>query len=328
MKIAVLVGGTGGARFLHGVVTAFPQADISAIVNTSNDVTVHGLRVCPDLDTAMYLLGGAVDFKHPNTHPDATQTVQAELSRYGAEASWYPLADREIATNLIRTQSLDAGYSLSEVTDALCDRWLASEGERVNVHLLPMTNARCETHVVVDTETGPRAVHVQQWRHKNGAQTAPRSLVQIGLDTAEPTPTVIDAITDADFVLISPGSPAFSIATILAMPRLHAALVATKATVVGIAPVIADAADGEHATPHGVMRSGLQALGVSATAEAIGRHYGGRGEGGVLDFWLISMDDSADIAGVVTVSGDVEMATPADAAVLARAAIDAASGQA
>src|SRR5580765_2378401 len=103
MKIAVLVGGVGGARFLHGVVSAYPEAKISAVVNTGSDVTVHGLRICPDLDRAMYLLGGVVDFKHPHVGGSATRAVQAELVQYGSDAAWYPISDHEIATNLIRT---------------------------------------------------------------------------------------------------------------------------------------------------------------------------------------------------------------------------------
>ena len=154
MKVVVLVGGVGGARFLLGVkaalglppVGATPDSphEITALVNTGDDVWMHGLRICPDLDTCMYTLGGGIDTERGWGRVGESWTVKAELAAYGADPDWFGLGDKDIATHLIRSRMLRAGYPLSAVTEALCDRW------RPGVRLLPMTDDRVETHVVVD----------------------------------------------------------------------------------------------------------------------------------------------------------------------------------
>ena len=159
MRLTVLVGGIGGARFLLGCkqllgIEPFgPAPDdhphrITAIVNTADDVRLHGLQVCPDLDSCMYTLGGGADLQRGWGLAGETFTAAAELRDYGAEAPWFGLGDKDIATHLVRTRMLDAGYPLSQVTAALCARW------QPGVDLLPMTDQRVETHVVVD-DPGP-----------------------------------------------------------------------------------------------------------------------------------------------------------------------------
>ena len=134
MKIVVLVGGVGGARFLLGVKAALglsavgqpvapPAHEVVAVVNTGDDVWMHGLRVCPDLDTCMYTLGGGIDDERGWGRTDETWTVKEELAAYGAEPTWFGLGDRDIATHLVRSRMLRAGYPLSAVTEALCSRW-------------------------------------------------------------------------------------------------------------------------------------------------------------------------------------------------------------
>ena len=171
VQIVVLAGGTGGARFLRGVRAAAPEAEITAVVNTGDDVTMHGLRICPDLDTVVYTLGGGIDEERGWGRAGESWTVKEELAAYGADPDWFGLGDRDLATHLIRTRMLDAGYPLSAVTAALADRW------QPGVTVLPMSDQRVETHVVVtDPETGrQRAIHFQEWwvRHR----AAPRSAV-------------------------------------------------------------------------------------------------------------------------------------------------------
>src|SRR3954463_15805091 len=123
VQIVVLAGGTGGARFLRGGRAAAPEAEITAVVNTGDDVTLHGMRICPDLDTVMYTLGGGIDEDRGWGRQDETFVVRDELAVYGVGPAWFGLGDRDLATPLVRTQMLDAGYPLSEVTAALCDRW-------------------------------------------------------------------------------------------------------------------------------------------------------------------------------------------------------------
>src|SRR5881409_53499 len=157
MRIVVLAGGIGGARFLTGVRAT--GAEVTAIVNVGDDVTLHGLRICPDLDSVMYTLGGGADAERGWGRAGETWVVKEELAAYGVEPAWFGLGDRDVATHLVRTQMLDAGYGLAAVTEALCARW------NLPVRLLPMSDDRVETHVVVDDPETPgarKAIHFQE----------------------------------------------------------------------------------------------------------------------------------------------------------------------
>src|SRR5919202_3604399 len=159
MRIVVLAGGIGGARFLTGVRAVARQrgSKVTAVVNVGDDVTLHGLRICPDLDSVMYTLGGGADAERGWGRQGETWVVKEELAAYGSEPTWFGLGDKDIATHLVRTRMLDAGYPLSAVTEALCARW------QPGVRLLPMSDERVETHVVVDIEDERRAIHFQEW---------------------------------------------------------------------------------------------------------------------------------------------------------------------
>src|SRR5690349_20123473 len=211
VKIVVLAGGTGGARFLRGVRSAAPEAHVTVVVNTGDDVTMHGLRICPDLDTVMYTLGGGIDEERGWGRAGESWTVKEELAAYDADPSWFGLGDRDLATHLIRTRMLDAGFPLSEVTTALCARW------QPGVTLLPMSDQCVETHVVLpDPETGRRhAIHFQEWWVRLRAEPEPSAFVQVGVDAARPAPGVVEAFAAADAVLLAPSNPVVSIGTIL-----------------------------------------------------------------------------------------------------------------
>src|SRR5688500_11502166 len=160
MRLTVLAGGIGGATFLRGLLAARPDAEITVIGNTADDITLFGLRVCPDLDTVMYTLGGGIAESQGWGRDGETYTVKAELAAYGVEPLWFGLGDRDLATHIIRTQMLGAGYPLSAVTEALCARW------QPGVTLLPMSDDRVETHVVVEDDAAPggrRALHFQEY---------------------------------------------------------------------------------------------------------------------------------------------------------------------
>ena len=122
MKVTVLVGGVGGARFLLGV-RELPDVEVTAVVNVGDDIWLHGLRICPDLDTCMYTLGGGIDTERGWGRSGETWAVRDELAAYGADPDWFGLGDRDTATHLVRTRMLRAGYPLSDVTAALCHRW-------------------------------------------------------------------------------------------------------------------------------------------------------------------------------------------------------------
>src|SRR5690242_4569313 len=218
-NLTVLSGGMGGARFLQGLLHGIergllpgvaPDATVTVVANTADDLWIHGLKVCPDLDTVMYTLGDGIDLGRGWGRRDETWSVKEELATYGVEPTWFGLGDRDIATHLVRTQMLDAGYPLSQVTEALCKRW------QPGVRLLPMTDDRVETHVAIadpDSPSGRRVVHFQEYWVRLRAEVPAEAVVFVGLDDASPAPGVIDAVTDADLVVLPPSNPVVSIGT-------------------------------------------------------------------------------------------------------------------
>jgi LPPG:FO 2-phospho-L-lactate transferase len=305
-SVTVLSGGMGGARFvqglLHGIATGSlphvaPDAEVTVVANTADDIWVHGLKVCPDLDTLMYTLGDGIDLERGWGRRDETWSVREELATYGVEPTWFGLGDRDIATHLVRTQMLEAGYPLSAVTDALCRRWLPPLGEG-GVRLLPMSDDRVETHVVIaddDLErfpSGRRVVHFQEYWVRLRASVPAEALAFVGLDDATAGPGVLEAITDADLVVVPPSNPVVSVGTILGVAGVREALRSTSAPVVGISPIIGST----HV--RGMAEQVLTAIGVEVSAAAVGLHYGARSADGVLDGWLVSDSDADQVARV------------------------------
>jgi LPPG:FO 2-phospho-L-lactate transferase len=310
VRITVLAGGIGGARFLRGVRAACPFDDLTAIVNTGDDVTLHGLRICPDLDSVMYTLGEVADAERGWGRRGESWRIKAELQEYGAQPSWFALGDLDIATHLVRTRMLDAGYPLSEVTAGLCDRW------QPGVRLLPMTDERCETHVVVDLDGARRAIHFQEWWIRHRAALVPEAFVQIGVEDADPAPGVLESIVSADAVLIAPSNPVVSIGTILGVRGVREALASGPAPVVGLSPIVGGA------PVRGMADVCLATIGVQVSAEGVGRHYGARKEGGLLDGWLVHDTDTADIAGVSVRAVPLLMTDDEASAAMVRAALE------
>ena len=286
MHIVVLAGGIGGARFLLGVraVARSVGAEVTAVINVGDDVTLHGLRICPDLDSVMYTLGGGADPERGWGRRGESWVIKEELAAYGAEPAWFGLGDRDTATHLVRTRMLDAGYPLSAVTEALCARW------QPGVRLLPATDDRLETHVVVDTQSGTHggteALHFQEWWIRYRAARDPRSFVFVGAEKALPAPGVLDAVASADAVLVAPSNPVVSVAPILAVPGLREALVGGPAPVAGISPIIGGA------PVRGMADRCLAAIDVECTAAGVGGLYGARSEVGILDSWLVDTADA------------------------------------
>lgn len=286
VRVTVLAGGIGGARFLRGVRVAAPAADITAVINTGDDITLHGLRICPDLDSVMYTLGDGIDTGRGWGRADETWRLKDELAAYGADAAWFGLGDLDIATHLVRTQMLDAGYPLSDVTAALCTRW------QPGVRILPMSDQRCETHVIVELDGVRRAIHFQQWWIQHHAALPALEFVPVGAEDAKPAPGVTASIDTADVVLIAPSNPVVSIGPILAVPGIRDALVQTAAPVIGYSPIIAGR------PVRGMADACLPAIRVAVSAQGVAAHYGARLAGGVLDGWLADVSDEVNVAGV------------------------------
>lgn len=311
MKVTVLVGGVGGARFLLGVQQllglgqfaaegAAGDHELTAVVNIGDDAWMHGVRICPDLDTCMYTLGGGVDPQRGWGHRDETWHAKEELARYGVQPDWFELGDRDLATHLVRTQMLRAGYPLTQITAALCDRW------QPGARLLPASDDRCETHVVITdpADGNQRAIHFQEWWVRYRAQIPTHSFAYIGAENAHATTDVLDAIAAADIIMVAPSNPVVSIGAILAIPGIRGALRSADAPVVGYSPIIGGK------PLRGMARECLSVIGVQSTAEAVGRHYGARSGTGILDCWLVHEGDHADIDGVTVRSIPLLMTDP------------------
>ena len=313
-QITVLSGGMGGARFLQGLLHGLsagtlpgvsPDARVSVVANTADDLWVHGLKVCPDLDTVMYTLGDGIDLDRGWGRRDETWSVREELAAYGVEPTWFGLGDRDVATHLVRTQMLEAGYPLSRVTTALCRRWLEPvHGSRVR--LLPMSDDRVETHVAIadpDAPSGRRVVHFQEYWVRLRAAVPAETVLVVGLEDAEPGPGVLEAIRDADLVLLPPSNPVVSVGTILGVPGVRKALADTAAPVVGLSPIVG----GRHV--RGMAEQMLTSIGVEVSAAGVGLHYGARAHGGVLDGWLVDETD-ADLVPRLVDAGLAARAVP------------------
>lgn len=291
MRIVVLTGGIGGARFLMGVRAHARRigADVTAVVNVGDDVRMHGLQICPDLDSVMYTLGGAADPERGWGRVGESWVVKEELAKYGAEPSWFGLGDKDVATHLVRTTMLNAGYPLSQVTAALCERW------QPGIDLLPATDDRLETHVVVDVEGERKAIHFQEWWVRYRGDVPTHRFVFVGAEAAKPAAGVLEAVAGADVVLVAPSNPVVSIAPILAVPQLREAVADGPAPVVGVSPIIGGA------PVRGMADRCLATLGVEVSAAGVGGMYAARTAGGLLDGWLVdAVDAGAEIEGVRT----------------------------
>ncbi len=298
MRVTALSGGVGGARFLRGLLAHIDRtpelagSTVTVIGNTGDDITLFGLRVCPDIDTVLYTLGGGVHEAQGWGRSDESYAVHAELGALGVPPDWFSLGDKDFGTHIARSLWLGQGLSLSQVTARLAQRWgLPDRG----VTLLPMTDTPVETHAIVDEGAGPHAVHFQEWWVRMRAAVPAERFVVAGMDRATPAPGVLDAIRTADVVLLPPSNPVVSIGIILGVAGVRDALRGTRAPVVGVSPLVSGRPVRGHAD------ACLATIGVPATSAAVAALYAD-----FLDGWLV---DDAD-AGVAAPDGVRTLARP------------------
>lgn len=230
MKVVALAGGVGAGKFLRGLARVVPSGDITAIVNTGDDVDLHGLRICPDLDSVTYWLGDVFDRERGWGRRDESFRTIEELASFDPDAAWFRLGDLDLATHLFRTRLLAEGRSLSDVTRFVTRRFgIAST-------ILPMTDQRVETRLEVAADGERLDVHFQEYWVRRGARDEVKSIRFSGIEMARPTPETLSAIAAADAVVICPSNPVVSIGPILAVPSLRAAVAARPA--VGISPIV------------------------------------------------------------------------------------------
>ncbi len=276
-RIVALAGGVGGSRFARGLKAGAPDADLTVVVNTGDDVTVHGLRISPDVDTVLYALAGVVDEKRGwGPRGDAFRCMDA-LARLGGE-TWFRLGDIDLATHLRRTELLQAGWAPSRITMDFAHR-LGIAG----VTILPMTDSPVETWVQL-AEDG-HWVHFQEYFVHRRTDVSIRAVEVRGLPEAAPAPGVLEAIAAADVVVVCPSNPFVSIDPILHVPGVGAALTAARrrgVLVAAVSPLIGGA------TIKGPAARMLTELGYAPSAAGVVAVYGG-----LLDLFLIDPQDAA-----------------------------------
>ena len=316
MRITVISGGEPGARFTRGLLEhrdrtpELAGTTVTVIASTGDDISLWGLRLCPDIDRLVEALAVTTGSGDPVTDTaDAPRTVAAVLADLGLEPQWLPVTNAELATHVARTAWLSRGETLSEVTARLAERRGLTDRA---VRILPMSDVPVETHAVLDGDEDQRAVHVQQWRHELGSPEATRFVVA-GMDRATPAPEVLDAIRGADVVLLPPSDPVLGLGIVLGVPGVRDAVRGTSAPVVGVSPVAADTPAPE------ALAASLATVDVEATAGAVAGLYRD-----VLDGWLVDPADAGTRATggrwqVTAHSAPFASADPADVAASALA---------
>lgn len=295
----MLSGGVGGARFVRGVrewarrdaaargLAAADAHQIDVIVNTGDDWWVSGLRVTPDHDSLLYTLAGQNDEVRGWGRAGESERVAAELQAWGIAPDWFTLGDLDLGVHIARTAWLRAGIPLSEIYRRLGSRW------ELGVTLHPATDDEIDTYVHTD---GGQRLHFQEWWTRHRATLPATAFENADIERATPAPSTRAAIAAADVILLAPSNPVVSIGPILAVPGMREALAAAPAPIVGVSPVIGGR------VVRGMADACLSAIGVRTDAAAVAAHYGSRSRGGVLDGWLVAIED-ADAAASVTAEG-------------------------
>lgn len=307
--ITVLAGGVGAARFLRGLVEVVPPREVTAVVNVGDDITLHGLHVSPDLDSITYHLAGVVHDEQQWGRAKESFTVAEELGRFG-RPDWFTLGDRDLATHVHRTARLREGASLSQVTAEVTAAF------DVGVRVLPVTDDPVATHVHT---TDGRELHFQEYWVRDRARHDVDRVELVGAAEARPAPGVVEAVLDADAVLVAPSNPVVSIGTVLAVPGMAEAVRQTPAPVVGVSPIVGGG------VVRGMADRLLPALGVSVSAVGVARHYRDW-----LDGWVLDDEDAAHLEavrdlGLAAEVTDTMMDEPDVATALARTCLELAS---
>jgi LPPG:FO 2-phospho-L-lactate transferase len=309
VEVVALAGGVGAGRFLRGLIAVVPARDVTAIVNTGDDLDVHGLRVCPDLDSVTYWLGDVADRERGWGRRGETFRSLEELGRFDPDAAWFGLGDLDLATHLFRTRLLGAGAPLSTVTARVAARF------GVMARIVPMSDDHVETRLDVVADGRHLDLHFQEYWVGRGARDEVKAIRFVGANTARPAPGAIEAIEAADVVVVCPSNPVVSIGPILAVPGVREAV--ARRPVVGVSPIVGD-------RPLAGMADRLMpVIGLEVTAVGAGLAYRD-----LLDAWVIDHAD-AQLAGRVAAElgcrvavTDTVMTDDRVSAALARAALD------
>ncbi len=308
VRVAVLAGGVGAARYLSGLTRVVEPSGVTAIVNVADDIVLHGLHISPDLDTVTYTLAGEVDTDRGWGLRGETWKAMDMVERYGGER-WFNLGDRDLGTHLYRTHRLAEGASLSQVSAEIARAW------GLELNLLPVSDDRVETRVTLagDGEVGFQDYFVR--RHHDVAVTAVRFA---GADVARAAPGVFDVLAAADVIVVAPSNPIVSIGPVLAVPGVRSALAARRDRVIAVSPIVAGRA------LKGPADRMLAELGHESSVVGVARLYADVASALVIDDADAGSSAAIEAAGLRCVVCPSVMRTPEIADELARATIAAA----
>jgi LPPG:FO 2-phospho-L-lactate transferase len=277
MKVVALAGGVGAGKFLRGLTAVMSPRDVTVVINTGDDLSVHGLHVSPDIDSVTYWLAGVMDRERGWGRAEDSFRTTEQLRTFGAQGAWFGLGDLDLATHLHRTSLLAGGATLTEATRRIATLF------GVEATLLPMSDDPVTTRVIVVDEHGQgRDLHFQEYWVLRGARDDVKAVSYEGASRAAPAPGVLDAISAADAVLICPSNPVASIDPILAVPGLRDAVGARREAVGGVSPIVGGA------PLRGMADKLLPAAGVEVSASGVAEHYAD-----LLGSFVIDVVDSA-----------------------------------
>ncbi|MGH2636407.1 MAG: 2-phospho-L-lactate transferase [Actinomycetota bacterium] len=274
MKVTALAGGIGAGKLLRGLVRAVPPGEVSVVVNTGDDVVMHGLHVSPDLDSVTYWLGDVFDRQRGWGRRGETFRAITELGGFDPDLAWFNLGDLDLGTHLFRTSLLGSGATLSEATERIAARF------GVPARLMPMSDDPVPTRITVVADGAELDLHFQEYWVRRGARDEVKAVRYEGASAASPAPGVLEAIREADVVVLCPSNPVVSLGPVLAIPGIREALGRRRERVVGISGIV------EGAPLAGMADRLMPAAGVEVTAAGAAEYYRG-----LLGSWVI---DEAD----------------------------------
>lgn len=309
MRVTALAGGIGAGKFLRGLERAVAPEAITVVANTGDDITMHGLHVSPDLDSVTYWLGDVFDRERGWGRRDETFRATGELRAFDPEQAWFNLGDLDLATHLFRTNLLSAGATLTEATAAVARRF------GVVPRILPMSDDTVTTRISVVADGEELDLHFQEYWVRRGGRDEVKAVRYAGAERSGPAPGVLEAVADADAIVLCPSNPVASLGPILAVPGIREAVAARRADVVGVSGIVAGA-------PLAGMADRLMAAaGAEVTAAGAAECYRG-----LLGAWVVDEADRGlipriEATGVRAGATDSIMTDDARAEALARFAL-------
>ena len=237
MQIVALAGGVGAGKFLRGVDRAYPGEPLTVVVNTGDDITIHGLHVSPDLDSVCYWLADLMDRERGWGRAGETFHAMEAMRASGRIDAWFNLGDRDLVTHVLRTQLLRDGRTLSRATAELSATLFG-----LTMSVVPMTDDPVTTRIdVFDPAGEPLDLHFQEYWVQRHAEDPVKGIRFEGIELATPAPGVLDAIAHADVLLLCPSNPVVSIGPILSVPGVRDAVAARSGPVIGVSPIVGGA---------------------------------------------------------------------------------------